>query len=170
MCTRKLWRALGHGGQPPPHAAPSLIPGVALGGWAAKVFRSEGRDLVVALEQRTYLTLAFPLAPRTSFRANFATALGAILSDLGVPDELVQAESAAVDFMPLTRLTDRILTGSLNDIEFHCGIELLYHDDLRRVQRNLNDIPHVNREPCVPVDAVAQLFSTARPSSTWLSH
>ena len=170
MCSQKLWRALGQSGQPPIQVAEPLIHGVALGSWAAKVFRVRRRDLVVVLDQRTYLTLVFPLAPRVNFRANFAGALAAALCDLGVPEEAVQIESAAIDFEPLARLTNRSMTGSLNDIEFHCGIELEYHDDLRRVQLNLNEIPHVNREPCVPIDAVSQVFSTPRARPFPFSH
>jgi hypothetical protein len=83
---------------------------------------------------------------------------------------VVRDESAAVEFEPLTRLTNRGMIGTLNDLEFHCGIELEYHEDLRRVQRNLNDMPHVNREPCVPVDAVTQLFEGVPMRGSRVSH
>jgi hypothetical protein len=65
---------------------------------------------------------------------------------------------------PLARLADRTLTQSLDDVEYICGIELLYHDDLRRVQRNLNEFPHPDRDPCVPLEAVAQMFAAPRPA------
>lgn len=162
MCTQKLWRRLGHVGQPPVKSAEPLVQGASLGSWAAKVFRYRRQDLVIALNERTYLTIVFPLAPRGQFYSNFAAALAHALEDLGVPTAIVRAESAAVEVEPLMRLTNRSMTGTLNDLEFHCGIELEYHDDLGRVQRNLNEIPHVNRDPCVPVDAVTQLFGKTR--------
>jgi hypothetical protein len=87
-----------------------------------------------------------------------------------LPEEIVRSESAAVEFEPLARLTNRSMTGTLNDLEFHCGIELSYHDDLRRVQLNLNEIPHVNRDPCVPVDAVRRLFDTAPVERPFAAH
>lgn len=161
MCTQKLWRRLGNVGRAPPNVPEPLVPGVSLGSWAAKVFRFERRDLVIALNERTYLTIVFPLAPRTTFRSNLANALADALEDLGMSQAIVRAESGAVEFEPLARLTNRTMNGTLNDLEFHCGIELEYHNDLRTVQRNLNDIPHVNRDPCVPVDAVSQLFDAA---------
>jgi len=170
MCSQKLWRALGQSGQPPVQVAEPLIHGVVLGSWAAKVFRVNRRDLVVALDQRTYLTLVFSLAPRTQFRSNFAGALTAALSDLGVPEDLAHVEAAALDFEPLARLTNRSMIGSLNNIEFQCGVELEYHEDLRRVQRNLNEMPHVNREPCVPMDAIARLFSAPRATPSRVTH
>ena len=170
MCTQKLWRALRQPGQPPRDVAEPRIHGVVLGSWATKVFRVHRRDLVVALDERTYLTVVFPLAPRTQFRRNFADALTAALVDLGVPDGLAHVEAAALDFEPFARLTNQSMAGTLNDLEFHCALELEYHDDLRRVQRNLNEMPHVNRDPCVPMDAVARVFSAARAQPAQLIH
>lgn len=169
-CTQKLWRTLGQSGRPERHTPEPLLCDVALGSWAAKVFRIDRRDLVLTLEERTYLTLVFPLPLQTHFRANFAVALTAVLSDLGIPERFVQIEVAALDFHPFARLRDRRMAGALNDLEFHCGIEMEYHDDLRRVQRNLNDVPHANREPCVPAEAIWQVFSARRASSTHLIH
>lgn len=167
MCTQKLWKRLGNVGRAPSPIAGPRISGASLGPWAAKAFRYNRRDFVIGLDERTYLTVVFPLAPRAQFRSSFADALANALADLGVPESIVRSELAAIEFEPLTQLTNRSMAGSLNDLEFHCGIEFEYHDDLRRVQRNLNDIPHVNREPCVPVDAVSQLFEHAfeRPSA-----
>lgn len=170
LCTQKLWRALGHFGQPPRDVAAPLIYGVALGSWAAKVFRIEGRDLVMALDERTYLTLVFPLAPSAQFRTNFANALSMALTDLGVPESDVHTEVAALAFEPLARLTDKRMTATLRDLEFYCGLELLYHDDLRTVQRNLNDVPHGHRDPCVPLEAVARVFTRPRPEPAPQTH
>jgi hypothetical protein len=158
MCTQRLWQRLGRTGRPPSEVAEPTIHGVALGSWAAKVCRIDRRDLVIALNERTYLTVVFPLAPRRDFRANFAGALSDVLRDLVLPPEAVRSESAALEFHPLARLTNRSMTGTLNDLEFHCGIELSYHDDLRTVQWNLNQIPHAHRDPCVPLDATKRLF------------
>jgi len=63
-----------------------------------------------------------------------------------------------LDFLPLARLTNRSLTGSLNDLEFVSFCELDYLSDLRKVQLNLYEVPHVKREPPCSIDAVAQLF------------
>jgi hypothetical protein len=170
MCTQELWRRLGYAGRPPSQVSEPLIHGASLGSWAAKVFRRDRRDLVIALNERTYLTLLFPLAPRQQFRSHFANALANVLEDLGVSEAIVRSESAAVDFEPLARLTNRSMTGTLNDLEFHCGIELEYHDGLRTVQRNLNEIPHVNRDPCVPIDAVRRLFEAAAVRQSFTAH
>ena len=170
MCTQRLWQRLGHAGRPPSQVSEPLIHGVSLGSWAAKVCRIDRRDLVIAVNECTYLTVVLPLAPRRGFRANFASAVGDVLRDLRLPEEIVRSESATVEFEPLSRLTNRSMTGTLNDLEFHCGIELSYHDDLRRVQLNLNEIPHVNRDPCVPIDAISRLFEAATVKQTFATH
>ena len=170
MCTQRLWQRLGHAGRPPSQVSEPLIHGVSLGSWAAKVVRFDRRDLVIALNERTYLTVVFPLAPRGEFRSNFASAVADVLSDLRLPKEIVRSESAAVEFEPLARLTNRSMTGTLNDLEFHCGIELAYHDDLRKVQLNLNEIPHVNRDPCVPIDAVSRIFEAVPVKRSFATH
>jgi len=62
------------------------------------------------------------------------------------------------------------LVGSLDDVEFVCSIDLSYHDDLRRVQRNLNECPHSGRNPCVPLVAVAQMFANPRSAPSRFRH
>lgn len=170
MCSQKLWRALRQPGRPPATVDEPLLHGVSLGSWAAKVFRADRRDLVLALNERTYLTVVFPLAPRRDFRANFSEAVRMVMEDLGIPERSRFLESSAVEVEPLARLTHRSMAGTLNDLQFHCGIELEYHVDLRTVQLNLNDIPHVNRDPCVPKDAVAHLFAPVMDSGSMLTH
>src|SRR5919201_3950322 len=149
MCSGKLWRMLGYSGRARSSAPEHFMPGVSLGSWAAKVFRDQGRDLVIARDTRAYFTLLFPFAPPPQFHSNFATALVHILEDAGVPPALRRIETAAVEFAPVVPLRNRELTDSLNHVHFFCEIELCYHEDLRTIQRNLNDLPHPNRDPCV---------------------
>jgi hypothetical protein len=119
--------------------------------------------LAIAIEERTYLTTVFPVSVNRRFQASLADALAQILFDLGMPQQVVHSESAAVEYKPLMRLSDRGMVSVLSDVEFFLGIELAYHTDLRTVQLNLNAIPHPNRDPCVPSDAVRQLFQ--KPAS-----
>ena len=159
MCTQKLWRALGHVGQPPVQVPEAPVIGATLGSWALKLFHHNRKGLVLALNDRTYLTLVFAAAPRDGFRSRFVGALRNALEDLRVPRATVDQEATALDVLPLARLTNRSMTGSLNDLEFLCRCELDYITDLRRVQWNLNEVPHVRREPSVPIAAVKQFFS-----------
>ena len=170
MCTQTLWRRLGNRGRPPSSAAQPVIPGALLGSWAAKVFRPAGRDLVIALNERTYLTVVFRLSPRKEFRTRFSSAVANALADLEMPDAVVRAESTAVEFQPLASLASPSLARALHDLEFFCRIELDYHDDLRKVQRNLNEVPHPYRNPCVASAAVIELFEAVPLGRSNTSH
>ena len=144
------------------------MPGVMLGSWVAKAFRDRERHLVIALNERTYLTIVFPFVPRERFSAEFAGAMSNALRDLGISERIVRAEVAAAELMPVGRLEAGELADVLEDVQFFCEIELDYHTDLRVVQRNLNDVPHPNRDPCVPLAAVRELFEGVTESPAWL--
>lgn len=170
LCTQKLLKALEITGRPARSAAQRPFPGLRLGDWAATRSRVDGHDLVIALEQRTCLTLAFPFTPRADLRTGFADALTMALADLGVPEALAIRERAGIEAAPIERLSDRTFVTSLNDVEYMCGIELLYLEDLRRVQRNLNEFPHARCNPHVPMEGVARLFSAAGPHGSRSVH
>ena len=165
MCSGKLWRQLGYSGHRRSSVPDHFMPGVSLGSWAAKIFTDQGRDLVVALDTRTYLTLLFAFAPAPQFHSNFASALANALHDMRVPPAIVRTESTAVEFAPLVPLRNRQLTDSLNHVWSFCDIEFCYHNDLRTIQRHLNDLPHPNRDPCVPIEAVRHLFRESTATS-----
>ena len=162
MCTQTLWRRLGQTGRPPATVPEPLQHGILLGGWAATAFRYLHHDLVIALNESTYLTLVFRLAPRAAFRRHFAIALREALDDLGVPVPVVAAETGALALTPLARLSNLSMAGTLTDLRYHCASELRELTDLRAVQLNLNDMPHANRpQPSIPANAVLELFSLA---------
>ena len=166
-CKGRLWQRLGAPRESGP-ASGIAFPGVLLGSWGAKLFRDRERYLVVAVNERTYLTAVFPWAGRQSFSADLVRAAASALCDLGIAETIVRAETAAIDFMPAARLGPEELADVLDDVQFMCEIELSYHTDLRRVQRNLNDFPHPNRNPCVPLEAVHELFHDAGENAAWL--
>ena len=170
MCSGKLRRQLGYIGRRRTDIPDGRMSGVFLGPWAAKVFTDQGRELILGVETRTYLTLLFPLPPAAQFQLRFAEALASAFADAGVPRVSARAECAAVEFEPLVPLRNRQLTSVLNDIEFFCGIEFAYHDDLRTVQRNLNLIPYPHLDPCEPIAVIKRLFKPAEPIERFIAH
>lgn len=165
-CKGRLWQRLGAPRESGP-ASGSAFPGVLLGSWGAKLFRDRERYLVVAVNDRTYLTAVFPWAGRHSFSADLVRAAASALRDIGIAETIVRAEAAAIEFMPPARLGAGELADVLDDVQFFCELELDYHTDLRIVQRNLNDVPHPNRDPCVPLEAVRELFAGIAEHSSW---
>jgi hypothetical protein len=129
------------------------------------LIHDDGRPLILAVESTTNLTLVCQAAPEREFRAVFAAALAQALEDLGVPPHMAATDVAAIEVLPFASLSDRAVTASLRDLEFHAQVEFDYSDDLRHVQRNLNDLPRPNRQPYVPAEAVALLFASADDAS-----
>jgi hypothetical protein len=166
-CKGRLWQRLGARAESV-SVNPAPFPGVLLGSWGAKLFRDRERYLVVAVNDRTYLTAVFPFRDRQRFSADLAAAVALALRDLGIPEARVRAEATAIEFMPAARLGVEPLADILDDVQFFCELELDYHTDLRIVQRNLNDVPHPNRDPCVPVEAVRELFANVGEATPWL--
>ncbi|HWI38614.1 MAG TPA: hypothetical protein VNU64_19340 [Burkholderiales bacterium] len=166
-CKGRLWQRLGVRRETTP-AHPATFAGVLLGSWGAKLFRDGERYLVIAVNDRTCLTALFPFEGRARFSAGLCAAVGTALRDLGIAEPIVRAECAALEFMPAARLGAEELADILEDVQYMCEIELCYHADLRIVQRNLNDFPHPNRDPCVPLEAVHELFHNAGENAAWL--
>jgi hypothetical protein len=118
---------------------------------------------VLAVEASTYLTVFFALHGPREFRSHFAAAVGHALEDLGIPPEIICAERDYVAVATLALLEESEAAETLDDLEFFAEIELSYHDDSRTVQQNLNQIPHPDRNPCVPAEAIRQRCGSARP-------
>ena len=115
--------------------------------------------MVLAIDAGTYLTIAVPFGDVATLHDGFGVALGAALEDLGVSSTQTAIEIAAVKGMPFARLADKTLRKALDTVEFVCGTELPYHNDLRVVQRNLNEFPHPLPPHYVPSVAVRRLFA-----------
>lgn len=142
-----------------------MLAGVRLGNWGAKTIVDAGRDLVLAVDQRTQLAVVFPLEPAAAFRDHFAAALGAMLEELQVPLAAVRAETTALAFAPLTRLSDPAMRESLRTLQFICEIELMQHEELTVVQSNLIEFLHAP-PPYVSKIAIARLFNPDRPMAS----
>jgi len=158
LCSQKLWRfarAWDIWGTTEPRAASGL-----LGSWAATRFQEEGVDLVIAISKSTYLTVVFPFREPPGFCVLFREALADALEDLGVPAARVKVELAALEALDFEWLRDSTLRSVLRDLETNCGIELAYHQNLRIVQLNLNEVPHGSLAGHIPSDAVAKLLGS----------
>lgn len=170
MCAQNLWRALQDEKEKRSRRSSArveepIFQNVLFGPWGATLARFDGHDLVIAVDVATYLTVVFRFGPRERLRRDLASALSAALEDLGAPPRTIAIETTVVEAMPIVRLTDTTVSRTLREVHFFCDLELGYHDDLRRVQRNLNELPHAGRDPCVPAEAVAALVG--RTMTAW---
>jgi hypothetical protein len=170
QCGQNLWRTLlarradRSRGKAPVIEEP-IFQNVVFGPWAATTARFDGRDLIIGIDAATYLTVVFRFNSRERFRRDFSEALSGALEDLGAPPRVIALETSVIELTPMIRLTDRTLSQTLQHVQWFCDLELDHHDDLRRVQRNLNEVPHAGRDPCVPAEAVAALVG--RTMTEW---
>jgi len=82
----------------------------------------------------------------------------------GVGRALIQHELVALAEPKLGKNADRSLLGTVNDLVWHAE----GHAERARTvvaacdaaQAGLNRIPHVNRKPCLPDQAITQVFAT----------
>jgi hypothetical protein len=170
-CAQLLWRAL----LPPidRRAKRRRLPScevqfqnLLFSAWAATLTKFDGRSLVVGVELSTYLSVVFALHSASDFRHDFGTALGWALNDLGASPPTIAVETILIETAPIVRLADKNLSEELRYTAAICEIELSYSSDLRRVQRNLNDLPHGGRDIPVPAEAVAARLAESGASST----
>jgi hypothetical protein len=161
QCTRTLWRRLDRATRVRERVPERIFQGVVLGNWIAKMFRYDKRELVIALDERTYAVVLFPLSPRYHFRPHFAAALAGLLEDLGVPASVVAQECAAIQFAPLTRLDSSPVLETLSHAQYLCELDLFDMSDLRDIQLHVNDYPHAaGPAPCA-IEALAEIFAPA---------
>ena len=167
-CTRSLWRRLDRATRVRERVPDRIFHGVALGSWVAKVFRYERRELVIAIDERTFAIVLFPLTPRYHFRSHFSAALAGLLEDLDVPASAVALECAAVQFAPITRLeSEPPLLETLRHAQYLCELDLFELSDVRAIQLHVNEYPHAaGPAPCA-IEAVAEVFAPALVRKQW---
>ena len=166
MFTKRLWLMAGGRGGLPLRNIEASDPG-RLRAWAVNRLETPAGDFVVGLEETTYLTVVCPLLPFPDFYLAFAASFATHLGVLGVAHEVVEAEvSAFICHARPAKNDNRRLLGSLNDVAFNAFVrfEHKHHVDLsfiQRVQEELNEMPHVKRQPAFPNEATKLFFATA---------
>ncbi len=163
MCTRNLWRLIGGTGALPARS-PHTPTSTRLASWCVRELETPAGLIGVGLEETTYLTVIFHLAKLPDFIPVFATAVGEALLDLSVPIRAANREVNAISLSGhIVQNDNRSLLGSVNDVSWHTLVGLeggaVTPAAMREVQRRLNGMPHVNREPSFPAAAVRLLFA-----------
>ena len=159
FCTPKLWRIV-RTWSLPKSAPPSGNP-ARLRTWGATRFHEREDDFLLAVNAATLLTVVVRLRQPEAFASDFAASVGLALDDIGVS---ARASGLLVRGNPtLQRLHDPEMRRALAWVESCCGLEVCYHSDVRVIQRNLNDAPHLDGVPAERSRAV--LAGTDRDNS-----
>jgi hypothetical protein len=154
MCSSALYRAIGKRRTSTGRVNPARP--ASLGDWAAILV---DKTVVVAIEERTCLTLVFQIRPLVGFRDRFAAALRRGLQDSRVAPEAVELECRAVHEAVLVRRRHPALVEALEFAEIEAGAHVDGGQEEGSVQDMLNEYPYGGCPASCPKDAVTLLFA-----------
>jgi hypothetical protein len=160
--TDRLWRSLV---RPPRERRRTSKPSAGrLAPWFATSTKDQDPDHVIAIAAHSGLTLVFEAAAVEEFKPAMVGALRRVFEDLGIDHEALGVETSDIEAASFLRLRDATIRSDLDFVEFIAGTEFLYHDDVRRVQLNLNELPRGHR--CRASRARLYAFCSRRHSAT----
>jgi uncharacterized protein DUF6933 len=110
LCTRRLVRRLGETPQEGPSTSTKR-----LGDWYANLLNVERKQLVICMSDRTLLSVLVPIRDPKRLRARVRDAVGRLLTQLGVPEDLVAAEIEGMDQMTIGKAVSLSRLASLQD-------------------------------------------------------
>ncbi len=161
MCTLRLQNALVKAGQPWRRGnAPAATGPGRLGNWAATLV-DEGRAMVVAVNEKTCLTLVLPLAPAKDLPKRLAAALRQALRRRNLRDRRITVECEELAGAPFVRLRDARLAEALEFAAFETAAHGSEGQDDRSIQEMLNTYPHPGIGAEDPNGAVRLLFAAS---------
>jgi hypothetical protein len=113
-----------------------------LGDWYVNLLNVGRIRLVLCTSERTLLPVLLP-ARNEDFPGGFPAALGAVLSQLGVPRALLEAEVQAAAPMAFAKTQSRVVLGVMNDFAFQAQVWMDARPsfDLVQVALRLAEIP-----------------------------
>lgn len=114
----------------------------ALGDWYVHLVRFGHSEFAIVTSERCLLTMLLPARElRASLVPNLHASLRGLLERLGVPQERIDLELAAMHPVSFARATNRRVLGSMNDFAFQARHYLARGDDLITVADRLADTP-----------------------------
>jgi hypothetical protein len=126
-----------------------------LGDWAAQL---AGRKFVVAIEERTCLTLVVRLLPVAGFGGRLAAALRLALEDARVSSDAIERECEALERAPFLSRRQPALREAITFAEMEARAHVEGGQDEASVQDMLNEYPYGECPASCPTEAVAMLF------------
>jgi hypothetical protein len=114
----------------------------ALGDWYVHLVRFGRSEFAIATSERCLLTMLLPARElRTSLVPNLHASLRSLLERLGVPEEQVSRELAAMQPVSFARANNRRVLGSMNDFVLQASHHLARGDELATIAERLADTP-----------------------------
>jgi len=158
-CTQRLLRRLRT-----EFAAEVPEAGNALGHWYANVLTFNRTAYVIALSERSLLSVVLPGAPFSTLAARFPAALSQLLHALGVSESQVTTEVAATSPLVIAATANRRVLGCLNQFAFELSIHFSDEPHTGLLERELwlsENISSAIRYS-VPREVALELLATRR--------
>ena len=131
-CTRKLLKLVG--GVTVEHPP---VPTSVLGDWYANVIPTVAGDLVVFANEKTLLSVAFPVEVLDSLKPLFVARVYNLLRMIEVPEEVASQECDEMKEIEFAKTASRSVLGSLGEIALH--YQLIAERDMGRKALSLSD-------------------------------
>jgi len=125
-CTKRLLRRLRL--ERPESVGPA---GNALGHWYANILTINRQPLVLAISERSLLSVVVPGAPFSTLLARIPQALDELLRNLSVPERQIAKELAVISPLTVATTASRKVLGCLNQYAFELQVD--YHYYLRAI-------------------------------------
>ena len=127
-------------------------PTTTLGDWYANMLNVGRLRLLMCTSERSLLTVILPARRLPEFPERLRSAVGELLTSLGVPAPLCMREQLEMVSHRLDRTRSRQVLGSMNDFAFLAEAHI--RDDGPDV--DLTDVARfLNRAPCKPIGYAA---------------
>jgi len=123
-CTQKLLDRINVSPDPAP-----VPPDTVLGDWYANLVRAGRTQVVLAVSERTLLPVVLPARDGRTVARRIAEAIEPMLSSIGVPIEVANAERHAMQDSVIAKTASRRVLGSLNDLAFQLQVGLQHFPD-----------------------------------------
>jgi hypothetical protein len=112
-------------------------PGNALGHWYANLVTVNKRPHVLALSERSLLSVVLPAAPFATLLTRFPAALEDLLLALSVPAKQISWELEATVPLVVAKTASRKVLGCLNQFVFALEVDVSYNQTHTLRQREL---------------------------------
>jgi hypothetical protein len=157
-CTQRLLRRL----HVSVAAASPGEAGNALGHWYANVVTLNRIPFVLAVSERSLLSVVLPGAPFTSLVARFPQALAQLLRALAIPESQVKAEVASMSPLVTAATANRQILGCLNQFAFELSAHFSDEPHKTLLERELwlSDSISSAIRYSVPRDLTIELLAT----------
>jgi Domain of unknown function (DUF6933) len=131
-CTKRLLQRM--------RVAPAISiepPGNALGHWYANVVTINRMPFVLAISERSFLSVVVPAARFSTLLARVPQALVELLRNLSVPEYRIGRELTAKSPLTVATTASRKVLGCLNQYAFELEVDFHYNPDRTLLEREL---------------------------------